>query len=120
MSEENKKRVAVLGAPPGTSGLKSVIINRLRERIPDLDIVVTSDEREMVDLAKVVVVDDSVAQFKDMLQMLGRSIHRNEFSTQDDMREFYASRRYQEPARLRGAAAQKRQAKKSKNKGKRK
>lgn len=35
---------------------------------------------------------------------------------QSDMREYYAERRYQEPTRLRGAAAQKRQAKKMKNK----
>lgn len=115
MSEENKKRVIMLGAPPGTFGL-SAVIDRLRERRPDLDIVVTSDEREMVDLSKVVVVDDNVVQFKDMLQMLGRSIHRNEFSAQASMREFYADRRYQEPTRLRGAAAHKRQAKKMKNK----
>ena len=116
MSEENKKRVIVLAAPPGTFGL-SAVIDRLRERRPDLDIVVTSDEREMVDLSKVAVVDANTIH---TLQALGRSIQRNEFSAQADMREFYANRRYQEPTRLRGAAAQKRQAKKSKNKGKRK
>lgn len=116
MSEENKKRVIMLGAPPGTFGL-SAVIDRLRERRPDLDIIVTSDEREMVDLSKVAIVDANTVH---TLQALGRCIQRNEFFTQDDMREFYASRRYQEPTRLRGAAAQKRQAKKSKNKGKRK
>lgn len=113
MSEENKKRVIMLAAPPGTFGL-SAVIDRLRERRPDLDIVVTSDEREMVDLSKVAVVDANTVHI--LLQALGRSIQRNEFSAHADMREFYASHRYQEPTRLRGAAAQKRQAKKMKNK----
>lgn len=112
MSEENKKRVIMLGAPPGTFGL-SAVIDRLRERRPDLDIIVTSDEREMVDLSKVAIVDANTVH---TLQALGRSIQRNEFYAQASMREFYADRRYQEPTRLRGAAAHKRQATKMKNK----
>lgn len=57
---------------------------------------------------------DQMPDTKALIDKLKRS--EEEFPAEVSQREFYANSRYQEPTRLRGAAAQKRQAKKMKNK----
>lgn len=113
---EKKRRIAIIGG--GVSGRAMRIL--LQERLPGVDIeyVEVEDVRKRRDLDDTVVIADSLEYEFETSQLIKRLLSEKPVAENPecDMREYYAERRYQEPTRLRGAASQRRQAKKMKNK----
>lgn len=124
--EEVRKKIAIIG-PRGQAMAMKVLIEARR---PDVDVeCITPEEHEESRIAAGnrihTIILDEVDQPRDktrialvghavnMMQSLGRHIACVE--AEPDHRDLIASARYQKPPRLRGAANQKRQAQKSKN-----
>lgn len=113
---DKPRRIAIVGAGIGSRSIKIL----LEEKLPGVEVVhITPDDipkRRSESGERMIICDEftDTDYTKELIAKLKRS--EEEFSASTDMREFYAERRYQEPTRLRGAAAHKRQAKKMKNK----
>lgn len=113
---DKPRKIAIVGAGLGSRLIKVL----LEEKLPGVEVVhITPDDipkRRSEPGERMIICDSLESDFKtsDMIAKLRQ--RGDEMSAECDMREFYADRRFQEPTRLRGAAAHKRQAKKMKNK----
>lgn len=126
MSEEPKK-IAIIGY--GKSAIMMKIMLETKHPDWNVGIICMEDhlsEREIKmhreeEDKRLVVLDELVDQSAIAKAIVSlRSPKPNfDMSVEADQREMYAERRYQKPARIRGAAQQKRQARKAKNRGKR-
>lgn len=113
---ENKRRIAIVGGDRIGRALGAI----LQEHLPGVEIeqIEVEEVKKRRDLEGTVVIADSL-EYEFETSELIKTLLSSPATVQNfdcDMREYYAERRYQEPTRLRGAAAQKRQAKKMKNK----
>lgn len=115
---DKPRKILIIGAEVNT---RSMLL-ALKAKLPDVEVehVFLDDipERRSQPGERMIIIDEAeqIPTSKTVSALIKRSQHL--FSAEADMREFYASQRYQKPVRLRGAAQHKRQARK--NKGKRK
>lgn len=113
---DKPRKIAIVGAGLGSRLIKVL----LEEKLPGVEVVhITPDDipKCQSKSSERMIICDELQQMPDTKAMIAKLKQRDtEMSAECDMREFYANRRYQEPTRLRGAAAQKRQAAEMKNK----
>ena len=113
---DKPRKIAIVGAGLGSRLIKIL----LEEKLPGVEIVhITPDDipKRRSEPGERMIICDDLQQMPDTKALIAKLKRREEDTFAEcDMREFYADRRYQEPTRLRGAAAQKRQAAKMKNK----
>lgn len=112
---DKPRKIAIIGSGIGSRIIKIL----LEEKLPGVEVVhITPDElpKRRSETSERMIICDELQQMPDTTAMIAKlKRSEEEFSASADMREFYASSRYQEPTRLRGAASHKRQAKKMKN-----
>lgn len=114
---DKPRKIAIVGAGIGSRLIKIL----LEEKLPGVEVVhITPDDipKRRADSGERMIICDELQQMPDTKELIAKLKRRDEreLPAEASMREFYADRRYQEPTRLRGAAAHKRQAKKMKNK----
>ncbi|AHZ60243.1 hypothetical protein HQ81_0172 [Dickeya phage phiDP23.1] len=113
---DKPRKIAIVGAGLGSRLIKIL----LEEKLPGVEVVhITPDDipKRRSEPGERMIICDELQQMLDTKALIAKLKQRDtEMSAECDMREFYADRRYQEPTRLRGAAAHKRQATKMKNK----
>lgn len=113
---DKPRRIAIVGAGLGSRLIKLL----LEEKLPGVEVVhITPDDvpkRSRNSGERMIICDEfqDMPNTKALIANL-KKLDERDFPAEASMREFYADRRYQEPTRLRGAAAHKRQAKKAKN-----
>lgn len=114
---DKPRKIAIVGAGIGSRLIKIL----LEEKLPGVEVVhITPDDiqkRRSESGERMIICDEfeDMPGAKELIAKLQRRDVR-ELPAESDMSEFYKELRYQEPTRLRGAAAHKRQAKKMKNK----
>lgn len=113
MNEEDKKRIVIIGA--GTRA--GLMASYLRQARPDVIVDILSVEEHMAKRrprpdCNMVIIDEVDAPDLCRAFIGVQRLGKFETSPTYSMKEMFEERRYRKPVRLRGAAAQKRAAKK--------
>ena len=114
---DKPRKIAIIGAGLGSRLIKVL----LEEKLPGVEVVhITPDDipKRRSEPGERMIICDELQLMPDTKELIAKlkRMDERELPAEASMREFYADRRYQEPTRLRGAAAHKRQATKMKNK----
>lgn len=110
------KKIVIIGGGPQAHAMKVL----LEAKRPGIEVEVRTVEDHLTarksETKQIAICDEMILldQASKVFQSMGRAL-RKDIEAEPDYRAMNAAARYQEPPRLRGAAQQKRQAKKSKN-----